>query len=70
MNQQQFGSNLRAIPIPHSRRQDIETAKIVSQGIRYQQKLGTDFAASYMRTRGVKMDVALRVLSRPHQRRQ
>ncbi|MBS1187200.1 MAG: hypothetical protein H6R04_1218 [Burkholderiaceae bacterium] len=71
MNQQHyFNDGIRTVTAPHSRRQDLETAKIVSQGILYQKKLGTDFAAAYMSNRGVKMDVALRVLSRPHLRRQ
>ena len=70
MNQQHFNYDVRFTPVPMSRREDIEMAKIVSQGIMYQKKLGTNFAAAYMSNRGVSMDVAVRVLSRPHLRRQ
>lgn len=62
-------SELRTVSLPFSRRMDVETAKVVNQGILFQQRLGTDYAAAYLSCRGINVDVALRVLSRPWERR-
>ena len=67
--QNQSHAEVRAVPQPHSRRTDLETAKIVNPGILFQERIGTDYAAYYMNCRGVSVDVALRVLSRPWERR-
>ena len=53
----------------YSRRTDHAMKNIVNQGISYQEIYGTPFAAAYMSTQGVNIEVALRVLSRPWQRR-
>ncbi len=51
------------------RRQDVETARIVNQGIMFQERAGTDCAAAYLKNLGISLDVALRVLARPTDRR-
>ncbi len=50
-------------------RPDFRTAKQVEQGIAVQQALDTHAAAMYLRARGIDVDIALRVLTRPDQRR-
>ena len=52
-----------------SRRTDFATAAIVNQGISYQSIYGTSFAAAFMKTQGVNMTIAMRVLSQPQARR-
>ena len=59
----------RAMPVPFARRQDVETAKVVNQAILLQERIGTDYAAAYLSCKGVSMDIAIRVLSRPWERR-
>ncbi|MEA5098677.1 MAG: hypothetical protein VB032_09110 [Burkholderiaceae bacterium] len=51
------------------RRQDVETARIVNQGLMFQERAGTDCAAAYLKNLGISLDVALRVLARPTERR-
>lgn len=70
LGQQTQTQEFRNVAAPHSRRQDAHTAAIVNQAILYQERIGTDYAAAYLSCRGVSMDVAMRVLSRPWQRRQ
>lgn len=67
--QNQSHGDVRAVPQPFSRRTDMETAKIVNQGILFQERIGIDYAAAYLSCRGVSMDVAMRVLARPWERR-
>jgi len=67
--QNQSHAEVWAVPQPFSRRTDMETAKIVNQGILFQERIGIDYAAAYLSCRGVSVDVALRVLSRPWERR-
>ena len=67
--QMQSYAELRAVPEPFSRRTDMETAKIVNQGILFQERIGIDYAAAYLSCRGVSLDVAMRVLARPWERR-
>ncbi|HEY0062357.1 MAG TPA: hypothetical protein VGC21_09570 [Telluria sp.] len=50
-------------------RPDFRTAKQVEQAIEVQQVLDTHAAALYLRKRGVDLEVALRVLTRPQRRR-
>lgn len=52
-----------------SRRQDAKTASIVNQALLFQERIGTDYAAAYLSCKGVNVDVAIRVLSRPRERR-
>ena len=59
----------QGMPRPYSRRQDVETAVIVNQAILFQERVGTDYAAAYLSCRGVSIDIAIRVLSRPWERR-
>lgn len=56
-------------PDYYSRRVDFATAAIINQGISYQDKYGTSSAATYLYSNGVDIDVAIRVLSRPWERR-
>ena len=52
-----------------SRRQDAKTATIVNQALMFQERIGTDYAAAYLSCKGVNVEVAIRVLSRPRERR-
>lgn len=52
----------------HSR-QDWTSAKFVEEGIRIQIVYGTQYAAGFLKTRMIEIDVALRVLLNPGQRR-
>jgi len=69
MGQPNEYGDLRVVPVPHSRRENLEMARIVNQGIVFQERVGTDFAAAFMSCRDVSVDIALRVLSRPWERR-
>ncbi len=69
MVQQEQVNDIRVAPMPFSRRQDFETAKIVNQAILFQERIGTDYAAAYLSCKGVSVDIAIRVLSRPWERR-
>jgi len=51
------------------KRHDFETALIVEEGIKLQEKAGTEFAEAYLRFRGIKPDVISRVLNDPVRRR-
>lgn len=52
-----------------SRRQDAKTSTIVNQALMFQERIGTDYAAAYLSCKGVNVEVAIRVLSRPRERR-
>jgi hypothetical protein len=67
--QEQHNPGVRAVPVPYSRRTDVETAKIVNQGILFQARIGTDYAAAYLSCKGISVEIAMRVLARPWQRR-
>jgi|GEM_PF-1843131 len=60
---------LRGMSQPFSRRHDVETEKIINQAVQFQERLSTDFAAAYLRNKSISMDIAIRVLSRPGERR-
>ena len=45
------------------------SAKIVDEGIQFQNMRRTKYAANYLKFKGISMEVATRVLSRPSQRR-
>jgi len=62
--------NRRMRPVPVSLvRRDIVTAQIVEEGIALQQQAGTKFAAVFLDYKGVSVDIALRVLLHPAERR-
>lgn len=50
-------------------RTDLVSAELVEKGIELQFVRGTDYAAEYLKSNGIGMDVAMRVLSRPSKRR-
>ena len=50
-------------------RRDLVTAALVEQSIALQEQAGTSYAAVFLDYKGVPVDIALRVLLRPHQRR-
>lgn len=50
-------------------RRDFVTAALVEQSIALQEQAGTRYAAVFLDYKGVPVDIALRVLLRPHQRR-
>lgn len=52
-----------------ARRLDWVKAKVVEEGITLQSVHGTDFAAAYLKSAKVDIDVAIRVLAHPHERR-
>jgi hypothetical protein len=62
-------TELSANTVPLSRRQDAQTASIVNQAILFQERIGTDYAAAFLSCKGINVEVAIRVLSRPKERR-
>lgn len=50
-------------------RRDLVTAALVEQSIALQEQAGTSYAAVFLDYKGVPVDIALRVLLRPQQRR-
>ena len=52
-----------------ARRLDWVKAKVVEEGITLQSVHGTDFAAAYLKSAKVDIDVAIRVLAHPNERR-
>ena len=50
-------------------RRDLVKATLVEIGIAMQDMKGTDQAAEYLKSQGIALDIAVRVLSRPLQRR-
>jgi hypothetical protein len=50
-------------------RSDLATAELVDMGISLQHVYGTDYAAGYLRFNRIGMDVAVRVLAHPSERR-
>ena len=52
-----------------ARRLDWVKAKVVEEGITLQSVHGTDFAAAYLKSAKVDIDVAIRVLAHPLERR-
>lgn len=50
-------------------RVDSSSADLVEQGVKLQDIRGTDCAAEYLKTNGIEMEVAMRVLARPSERR-
>ncbi len=52
-----------------ARRLDWLKARVIEEGISLQCVHGTDFAACYLKSKKVDLEVALRVLAHPHDRR-
>lgn len=52
-----------------ARRLDWRKARDIEEGITLQGVHGTDYAASYLKSKKIDFDVALRVLAHPHERR-
>lgn len=52
-----------------ARRLDWLKARVVEEGISLQCAHGTDFAASYLKSKQVDLEIALRVLVHPRERR-
>ncbi|MBC7416343.1 MAG: hypothetical protein H7327_15555 [Herminiimonas sp.] len=50
-------------------RRDLVTAALVEQSIALQEQAGTSYAAVFLDYKGVPVDIALRVLLRPNERR-
>lgn len=50
-------------------RLDLNSADLVEQGVKLQGTKGTDCAAEFLKTNGIGVDVAIRVLARPSARR-
>ncbi|GAC1406855.1 MAG: hypothetical protein NVSMB6_03700 [Burkholderiaceae bacterium] len=50
-------------------RRDFATAALVEQSISLQEQAGTKYAAVFLDYKGVSVDIALRVLLRPNERR-
>lgn len=56
-------------PFAHYVRSDFDMAVLVEEGIALQDQAGTRFAAVFLDYKGVPVDIALRVLLRPTERR-
>lgn len=69
VNQLKQQNDMTPVSTAFSRRQDAKTATIVNQALLFQERIGTDYAAAYLSCKGVNVDVAIRVLSRPKERR-
>ncbi len=54
---------------PPPSRRDLVRATVVEIGIAMQDANGTDSAAEYLKSQGIDLETAVRVLSRPRQRR-
>lgn len=67
-NALQAGSSLPDTTTGFMRR-DFVTAALVEQSIALQNQAGTRYAAVFLDYKGVPVDIALRVLLRPHERR-
>lgn len=50
-------------------RHDLNSAELVEKGIALQEVCGTTYAARYLQSQWIGINVALRVLARPTQRR-
>lgn len=57
------------IPPPRFLRRDFLSAHIVETGLTLQKQFGTEHAASFLKDNFIHLDVAMRVLLRPSERR-
>ena len=69
MQQQSTYDEINTFRSVSARRLDWVKAKVVEEGITLQTVHGTDFAAAYLKSAKVDIDVAIRVLTHPHERR-
>lgn len=69
MHQQNSYDEIHTFRSVSARRLDWVKAKIVEEGISLQMVHGTDFAAAYLKSAKVDLDVAVRVLAHPNERR-
>lgn len=67
-NQKEY-DEINSFRILLARRLDWSKAHDVEEGISMQSKQGTDVAASYLKSKKIDLDVALRVLAHPGERR-
>ena len=68
MNGPNLSLDFAMLGTPQSRR-DLLRATLVEIGIAMQDTRGTDAAAEYLKSQGIDLEVAVRVLSRPLKRR-
>jgi hypothetical protein len=59
----------KLIPPPRFVRRDFLSAHIVETGIMLQKEYGTEHAAAFLKDNFIHLDVAMRVLLRPSERR-
>lgn len=69
MQQQEKYDEVNGFRIMSARRLDWHQARIIEEGIDLQSMHGTDFAASFLKSKKVDFDLALRVLAYPQARR-
>ena len=62
-------ADMWTFPEPALSRRNLVKATLVEIGIAMQDRQGTDQAAEYLKSQGIEFDIAVRVLSRPLQRR-
>lgn len=62
-------ADMWAFPEPALSRRNLAKATLVEIGIAMQDREGTDQAAEYLKSQGIEIDIAVRVLSRPLHRR-
>lgn len=69
MKNQNNYDEINSFRILLARRLDWSKARDVEMGITMQSRQGTDAAAAYLKSKAIDLDVALRVLAHPHERR-
>lgn len=69
MLKQLLYDEINTFRVMSARRLDWINARVIEEGISMQGVHGTDHAASYLKSKKVDIEVALRVLAHPHERR-
>jgi hypothetical protein len=67
--QEQFATGLQAITPTRFVRRDFLSAHIVEVGLLLQEQFGVEHAAAFLKDNFIHLDVAMRVLLRPNERR-
>ena len=67
--QQQFAIPTQAMPPTRFVRRDFLSAHIVEVGLLLQEQFGVEHAAAFLKDNFIHLDVAMRVLLRPSERR-
>lgn len=67
--QEQFASTLPEIRLTRFVRRDFLSAHIVEVGLLLQEQFGVEHAAAFLKDNFIHLDVAMRVLLRPSERR-